>query len=616
MKNKCNSFILAAAGASLLWMLPMQSMAAVQVDGLFYELDAEAQTAVVVANPDKYAGNVEIPASIESDGVSYTVAAISDCAFIDCDQLTSLTTVGDGLTYIGYSAFERCHLLRSINIADGLEKINWEAFKDCSNLSLVSLPASLYHLGDRSFLGCTSLTWFRIPEGVQYLGKRCLEGCSSLSYVVADRVSPLTVKAISFSGIDQANTTLLVPVGSRSKYAKANVWKEFASIDETLEVGPCGDQTLYIVYPEMTMRIGGLGKTWNYLSDEALCSLAPDYYAAITALYFDEGVTGIESATFCEWPALTSATFPGSLVQINDLAFSNCAALSDITFNDALYNVGYRVFEGTAWFDAQPDGVVYAGPVAYALKNVPDASDVVLTDGTLGISVNCFPACNLNSLYVPASVLFMRSFFIENPAEAPYRLVSNFGNISKISVDPANEVYDSRQDCNAIIETSTNTLVGSAADVELPEGVAVIGSFSLWNQPTVTIPASVTFIQHNAFVRVVDLGAEEPAQRPFPLESIKVVNATPCQAFFEGVDRETCILYVPMGSKEAYQTADEWKEFKNIVEYDPEQGLSSVEQLRAADASARQRYDLQGRPVKGDTRSTIVIENGKKRIQR
>ena len=84
---------------------------------------------------------------------------------------------------------------------------------------------------------------------------------------------------------------------------------------------------------------------------------------------------------------------------------------------------------------------------------------------------------------------------------------------------------------------------------------------------------------------------------------------------FSGVDTENCILYVPLGSMSDYMNADGWKDFKNIVEYDPNQGPTTIETIREQSAVSRQIFDLQGRRQNNASAHSIVIENGKKRIQ-
>ena len=97
----------------------------------------------------------------------------------------------------------------------------------------------------------------------------------------------------------------------------------------------------------------------------------------------------------------------------------------------------------------------------------------------------------ISTLTIPNSVLS-----IGNSAFA------GCSGLTSISVDPSNTVYDSRNNCNAIIETATNTLICGCQNTIIPNSVTSIGSFAFkgcTGLTTVTIPSSVTSIGSNAF---------------------------------------------------------------------------------------------------------------------
>ena len=78
---------------------------------------------------------------------------------------------------------------------------------------------------------------------------------------------------------------------------------------------------------------------------------------------------------------------------------------------------------------------------------------------------------------------------------------------------------------------------------------------------------------------------------------------------FEGINFDTCILYVPVGSKTAYENAEGWNQFKHIVEYDP----SAIRDVHQNEAESEVYYNLQGQRVENPTNG-LYIKNGRKVI--
>ena len=84
---------------------------------------------------------------------------------------------------------------------------------------------------------------------------------------------------------------------------------------------------------------------------------------------------------------------------------------------------------------------------------------------------------------------------------------------------------------------------------------------------------------------------------------------------FEGVNKETCILYVPEVSVDAYKAAPVWKEFKNIL---PIKSSTGIQTIMMDNGEGFDVYSLSGQKVKSKTTSLdglprgIYIINGKK----
>lgn len=109
-----------------------------------------------------------------------------------------------------------------------------------------------------------------------------------------------------------------------------------------------------------------------------------------------------------------------------------------------------------------------------------------------GISGDAFNDCtNLTSLTIPATVINIEGSSFANCA-----------SLRTIVVDAANTVYDSRNNCNAIIKTAKNKLIVGCETTVIPNGVTSIGSWAFWGRwgmKTIAIPETVKSIGDAAF---------------------------------------------------------------------------------------------------------------------
>jgi len=150
--------------------------------------------------------------------------------------------------------------------------------------------------------------------------------------------------------------------------------------------------------------------------------------------------------------------------------------------------------------------------------------------------------------------------------------------LTSIVVDGENTVYDSRDNCNAIIETATNTLIAGCKNTIIPSNITGIDGNAFHGcsgLTSITIPNSVTSIEGYAFYYCVGL------------ESITCKAVNP-PALGEDVfyDVNTTIpLYVPEESISAYQAAEQWKEFD--VQADPTEAIEEVSDQHSAVSSQK-----------------------------
>ena len=183
-------------------------------------------------------------------------------------------------------------------------------------------------------------------------------------------------------------------------------------------------------------------------------------------------------------------------------------------------------------------------------------------------------------------------------------------------VEDGNPFFDSRDNCNAIIETKSNTLIVGGNNTEIPNSVTNIGEYAFCGRSglySVNIPNSVTYISVGSFAccrnltsvtlpnSIISIGMRA-FSGCFGLNSVIIpdsvtsidddafsvctsLTSIQCDALtppslgnnvFYNVDKMACTLIVPEESLGAYQVADQWKDFLNV---------SGVEEIAIEDSN-------------------------------
>ena len=193
-----------------------------------------------------------------------------------------------------------------------------------------------------------------------------------------------------------------------------------------------------------------------------------------------------------------------TITSIASWALSHCTSLTSVTIPAGVTSIGGDAFYGTSWYMNQPDGVVYAGKVAYCYKgDCPSA--VVIKNGTLGIAEYAFSDCTgLKSVTIADSVTNIG-------ADSFYGCTGLTSlTIGKGVTRIENEAFEGCTALTSVTIPNSVTDIGYRAfegcttltSISIPDSVTSIGegAFSrCWSLKSITIPDNVTSISGGAF---------------------------------------------------------------------------------------------------------------------
>lgn len=211
----------------LLSLLTLMAAAddAVEVNGVWYLLDAENQSATVTKSPSgaKYAGEIVIPGSVAYDDADYDVTAIAPGAFSGCSEIISVI-IGNNVKTIGASAFSYSSLVSAL-IGDGVETIGDYAFYKCTSLLDVSIGNGVTTIGTGVFQWCGALPAVIIGSSVASIGESAFYDCANLQNVYCLAENPPSTMPTSFDSRYQPKMVVHVPSSAVEAYSGAQPWR-------------------------------------------------------------------------------------------------------------------------------------------------------------------------------------------------------------------------------------------------------------------------------------------------------------------------------------------------------------------------------------------------------
>ena len=415
--------------------------------------------------------------------------------------------------------------------------IGSHAFYKSKKMTSVTIPGSVTSIAERAFQYCRGLPSITIPNSVTSIGMYAFAMCNMPSITVPSSVTSIGGSAFRDSGL----TSVTIGAGI--------IWDEAFS--------GC-----------MNLTSVTLGSGVTRIGDYAF-----QYCYSLPSITIPDGVTSMGIGVFYECRELTSVTIGKDVTSIGNLPFCKCPSLTSVKVDP----------ENTAYDTRDNCNAII---LTASDKLIAGCQTSTIPNGVKEIGTWAFSHCSgLTSITIPSSV-----------KKIGYSVFSECNDLSSIKVDPENTVFDSRDNCNAIIETASNRLFFGCKNTIIPGSVTIIreGAFSNCSSLTsITIPGSVTSIGDWAF-----FGSEQEViskiENPFDIYT----NTFSENTFLNAT------LYVPIGTIDKYKATEGWKLFDNIKEGEPS-GVTSLETEKAKEIK---RYALDGRPINDSHKGITIIQ--------
>ena len=290
---------------------------------------------------------------------------------------------------------------------------------------------------------------------------------------IIDNGTPTTVASSTVSG-----RTLGDYLDSKSNGAYTTGWffdKELTKVvtESNLksEIKDSANASLYT----RTASASGLNFTLSSDGKSYLVSgqstTSPSGEVVIPSMYNGKPVTGFLTSdtsvyAFKQNKNITKVILPNTITEIGARAFGNCSNLASINLPDSLTGI-----RGSAFLDC--------------IK----ITSIELPNSLIYIAFKALMGCSITSLTIPESVTIFGNALV------------NCNSLTTLVVDKGNPIYDSRDNCNAVIETASNKLVQGCKTSVIPSTVTRIedGAFQNINITNIVIPVSITSIGNTAF---------------------------------------------------------------------------------------------------------------------
>ena len=494
--------------------------------------------------------------------------------------------------------------IEEINLPSSLQRIGKEAFYHTS-INQIVLPVVSANESDAIFANCMELTSVSFTEGQEIIGKRWFYGCHNMTSVILP--STITwIKDYAFYGTGISQVHLPNSIISIGNFSFAGTDISTIQFPESLEViGSFAFGGTKITKVSIPANVRSIGH-------------APFNSAILERITVDTNNKNYHSSNGCNAIIMKTEETEDFLERyLQPKYYDN----NGNTYN----NVIIQACKNTTI----PEGIEVIG--AYAFAGSP-ITDTYIPSSCTFIDKNAFAGCEqLSSVDFPQNLKLIYDYAFEGCKSIKSLKIPQYvetinsttfhgcSGLESISVSAGNAKYDSRNNCNAIIEknvdysywdseqetiieTTASRLLLGCKNTTIPNGVELIGDGAFDNiedLKSITLPATILEIQQ--------------AFRNTGLETVYsyILDPSKVSAIFVISNEDVAYpstLYVPKGTRDKYLASESWNKFGQIIEMD----ANSIDAVFNVNVNIRPEiYNISGQKLNNPIRGLNLIDGRK-----
>ncbi|MBK8805722.1 MAG: leucine-rich repeat protein [Bacteroidales bacterium] len=415
------------------------------------------------------------------------------------------------------------------------------AFKECSSLESITIPPLVTSIGFEAFFGCAGVKGeLIIPSSVVYIGTDAFNSIKVTS-ITSNALVPPNTGGMKLSYDNSLyRVPLNVPWGTKDAYMNTGDWVNFFTIIAAPEGFSISNSSLTLQYTASfyyNYTVVNSNITWVAESDQPWLTVTPsistDNTTKLTVIAIaNTGLSRIATVTVSA-PGVPSQTLKVTQKSNPKIKVTSTAGGLSALLGESKDAITHLTVVGT----------IDARDFVTMRDSMPGLSYIDLT----GATISAFSGVGIDKLDPNIKLNFAANTI-------PFSAFFD-GSINFVS-----------HSLDTILLPASTTAIGNGAFlncnsltyITIPSLVASIGEIVFSNSPisTLRLPASLDTIHQFAFSYCSNITS---------IYSYSTTPATLGQEVFSYVPKDIP-LYVPYGSKAAYQSADQWKDFMNIIE--------------------------------------------------